>query len=57
MYKYFKKIGSTENISSWESKGLSDEVIKPPNNTLAPELIYSGKKMKSKIYWKLFKTI
>ena len=27
------------------SKGLSDEVIKPPDNTLAPELIYSGKKM------------
>ena len=48
MYKYFKKIGSTENISSWESKGLSNEVIKPPDNTLAPELSYSGKKMKVK---------
>ena len=43
MYKYFKKIGSAENISSWESKGLSDEVSKPPDNTLAPELIYYGK--------------
>ena len=31
--KYFKKIGNTESISSWESKGLSDEIIKPPNTS------------------------
>ena len=30
MYKYFKKIRKTKNISSCKSKGLSDEVIKPP---------------------------
>ena len=39
MYKYFKKIGNTDNILPWESKGLSDEVIKPPttsNNSLSP---------------------
>ena len=29
MHKYFKKIGNTESISLWESKGLFDEVIKP----------------------------
>ena len=40
-----KIIVTTENISSWESKGLPNEVIKAPDNTLALELIYSGKKM------------
>ena len=25
--KYFKKIGNTEKISSWKSKGLSSEII------------------------------
>ena len=45
MYKYFKKIGSTKNISSWESKELSNIVIKAPDNTLAPKLTYSGKRM------------
>ena len=34
MYKYFYKIGSTENIAEWRSKGLSNEVIKALN-TLA----------------------
>ena len=41
MYKYFKKIGNTDYISMWKSKGLSDEVIKPPatsDNSLAPAL-------------------
>ena len=27
---------------------MSDEVIKPPDNTLAPELFYSGKQMRVK---------
>ena len=40
MYRYFKKIGNTDNISEWKSKGLSDEIIETPDNTLAPELIY-----------------
>ena len=30
MHRYFLKIGNAEYISSWKSKGLSDEVIKPP---------------------------
>ena len=48
MHKYFKKIGNTDHISSWESKGLSDEIIKPPttsNNSLAPTLKYTGRRM------------
>ena len=39
MYRYFKKIGSTNRILSCESKELSDEVIKPSVITLAPESI------------------
>ena len=34
MHRYFKKIGNTDNISDWKSKGVSDEVIKPHDNTL-----------------------
>ena len=48
MYKYFKKIGNTELISEWKSTGLSDEFIAPrttSNNSLAPTLKYSGKRM------------
>ena len=41
MNKYLKKNGNTKNISSWKSKGLSNEVIKLPNNTLAPTLDYA----------------
>ena len=49
--KYFKKIGYTESISSWESKGLSDEIIKPPNtfdNSLASKLEHFINKIKVK---------
>ena len=42
---FLKKIGNTESVSEWKSKGLSDEVIKPPNNTLAPKVKYTGKRM------------
>ena len=45
MYIYFKKIGSTESIAKLESKGLSNEVTKPPDNTLAPEVEFTGKKL------------
>ena len=45
MYKYFKKIGATESISSWKSKGLSNEVIKPHDNSLVPAIKFSGKRM------------
>ena len=45
--KYFLKIGNTKSISSWESKGLSDEVLKRPinNNSLSPKLEFVSKKM------------
>ena len=49
MQKYFIKIGNTDHISSWESKGLSGEIINPPstsNNSLAPELSYFINKIK-----------
>ena len=48
MYKYFEKIGNTDNISERKSKGLAVKVIKTPEKTLDPELIYSGKRMCSK---------
>ena len=41
----FLKIGSTELIAEWESKGLSNEVIKLPDNTLAAEVKLTGKRM------------
>ena len=46
-------ITNTDYISSWKSKGLSAESIKPPttsDNSLTPALNYCGQ-----IYWKLFK--
>ena len=58
LYRYFKIITNTGYILSWKSKGLSDESIKSPttsDNSLNPELSYY--EYKSKIYWKLFKTI
>ena len=51
MYRYSKKIGNTDHISSWKSKELSDESIKPPatsNNNLAPSLNYIGIKTRVK---------
>ena len=43
MNRYFKLIANTNYISSWNSKGVSDESIKPPitpDNSLTPELNY-----------------
>ena len=40
------------HISEWKSKGLSDEIIKPPStsgNSLAPELSYSDMKTTVKL--------
>ena len=47
MYRYFKKIGNTDHISSWKSNRLSHEYIKPPtayDNRLATALSYIGNK-------------
>ena len=51
MFRYFKKIGNTNRISEWKSKGLFDESINPPtrsNNSLAPALGYFGNKVRVK---------
>ena len=45
--KYFKVITNTDYVSSWKSKGLSAESIKPPrtsDNSLTPALNYYGTK-------------
>ena len=47
MYKYFQT-NNSYHISSWTSKGLSNESIKPPsapNNFLTPSLNYVGTKI------------
>ena len=44
-------ITSTDHISLWKSKGLSNESIKPPttsDNSLAPSLNYYGNKIRVK---------
>ena len=49
--KYFTLITNTDYISSWKSKGLSDESIKPPttsDNSLTPALSYYGTKTRVK---------
>ena len=51
MYRYFKMITNTDYISSWKSKGLSAESIKPPatsDNSLTPALNYYGNKVRVK---------
>ena len=50
MYRYFKT-HSSYHISSWTSKGLSNESIKSPsapNNFLTPSLNYLGTKISAK---------
>ena len=52
MYRYFKMITNTDYISSWKSKVLSSESIKPPtvsDNSLTPALIYYGTKTRVKL--------
>ena len=49
--KYFKVITNTDYVSSWKSKGLSAESIKPPttsDNRLTPALSYYGTKTRVK---------
>ena len=51
MYRYFKMITNTDYISSWKSKGLSAESIKPrtaSDNSLTPALSYYGTKARVK---------
>ena len=47
--RYFKLIANTDHISSWKSKGLSAEGIKPPtrsDNSITPKLNYYGNKVR-----------
>ena len=47
--KYFKAIDNKKCISSWKSKGLSDETIKPPatsDNSLPPLIDYLAAKIR-----------
>ena len=49
--RYFKVIANTLYISSWKSKGLSGETIKPPatsDNSLTPLIYYLGNKIRLK---------
>ena len=54
MRKYFKLnsvVGVTDYVLSWQSKGLSNESIKPPtasDNSLNPRLSYRGTKIRVK---------
>ena len=51
MRRYFLKIANSYHISSWKSKGLSDESIKRPtisDNSLTSELNYIGNKIRVK---------
>ena len=51
MYIYFKMITNADYISSWKSKGLSAESIKPlttSDNSLNPRLNYYGTKTRVK---------
>ena len=45
IHNFLKKNDSTEGISELESKGLSNEVIKPPDISLAPEVKFTGERM------------
>ena len=51
MCRYFKMVTSTDYISSWKSKGSSDESFKPPttsDNSLNPALNCYGTKIRVK---------
>ena len=52
MYRFFKMITNSDYISTWKSKGLSAESIKPPtkssDNSLTPALSYYGPKTRVK---------
>ena len=60
VYKYFKFITNTNYISSWKSKGLSDESIKPfltSDNSLTPLLVYYDYNIKLKFNGSILRQI
>ena len=48
MHRYFKLNSNTLHILSWQSKGLSNENIDPPNTSLSPIIDYVGNKIRVK---------
>ena len=57
--KYFKVITNTDYVSSWKSKGLSAETIKPPtisDTCLTPAVSYYGTKTRVKFIGSYFRT-
>ena len=48
MYRYFKLNSNTLYVLSWQSKGLSNENIDPPNTSLSPLIDYVGNKIRVK---------
>ena len=48
IHKYFKLITNTLSVLSWQSKGLSNEKIDPPNTSLSPSVNYVGNKIRVK---------
>ena len=58
IFRYFKIIANKKFISSWKSKGLSDQTIRPyatSDNSLTPLIDYYGSKIRvkfNKIYLK-----
>ena len=58
IYRYFKlNTTNTLYILSWQSKGLSNENIDPPNTNISPLIDYVGNKIRVKVNWKLFKRV
>ena len=52
VYRHFKKIGNTSDISEWISKGFSNESIKSvdaSNNSLGPAINYLDSKIQVKL--------
>ena len=48
MYRYFRLMTNTSNILSWQSKGLSNESITPPNTNISCSITYVGNKIRIK---------
>ena len=48
MSRYFRLNGNILYILSWQSKGLSNENIDPPNTNFSPLIDYVGNKLRVK---------
>ena len=48
MHRYFRLMTNTSNILLWQSKGLSNESITPPNTNISASIDYVGNKIRIK---------